>query len=374
MSSTGILTVNLNSIADNWRLLSERLSADSQCGAVVKADAYGLGVKPVAKSLSVAGCRTFFVATLAEARELRDCLSVDHEIVVFGGLSHDSTYQACAKDWQKYHLTPVLFSVACVQRWVDFCLSEGNKLPCAIKIDTGMHRLGLSDLELSEVLSSKLLQHVDLKYCMSHFACADTPSHPLNQTQMSLFAKASGELIKNFPSVKLSLANSSGIFLSQSVHYSLVRPGAALYGVNPEPAKMNPMKAVVSLKLPVMQLKIIQAGETVGYGAEFVAQKKTALAIVFGGYADGLFRYLGNNAFGFCSGTRVPLVGRVSMDSMVFDISELDTSLQADLAYIDILSDQQSVDDLASSANTIGYEVLTSLGSRFERRYISDEG
>ena len=364
MTSTGLLTINTRAIANNWRLLSKRIQQQNpvnQCGAVIKADAYGLGVAPVAKALLAAGCEEFFVATLAEAIELREVVGKQPRVVVFGGISHGD-----GDEWQKYQLIPVLFEVSHVERWADKARVLGRPLACAIEMDTGMHRFGIGTEELQRLLQQDpLWDRLQVELFMSHLACADHPEHPLNGRQLQAFKEFAPQITSRYPSVQLSLANSSGLFLGEQFVFDLGRPGAALYGVNPTPKKNNPMQSVITLELPVMQHRTIAAGETVGYGATFKAKRETHLVTVFGGYADGLFRLLSNRGSAFYHGRPVPLVGRVSMDSMVFDV----TDLESIPSHLSLLDDSHGVDQMAAAANTIGYEILTSLGRRYQRRY-----
>jgi alanine racemase len=370
MSTTGTVTIDLGAIADNWRFLDAYIGSTNVCGAVVKADAYGLGVEPVATSLRNVGCRLFFVATLLEAKELRSYLPAVCEIVVLGGLSHDVGGD-CSQDWKDYRLTPVLFTVEHVVRWLAFCSNVESCLPSAIKVDTGMHRLGVQPAELQGLLDSGTLKALNPRYMMSHFACADQPEHSLNSRQISCFEACVQKVKEQVPAVKLSLCNSSGIFLDSNTHRDVVRPGIALYGANPTPASDNPMTPVVQVRLPIMQCKVISEGECVGYGAEFIAQRETVIAIVFGGYADGLMRSLAHSGFAFLSGHKIPLIGRLSMDSMVFDITDLSPLLIDSASCVEVVGDNQSIDDLAAMSGTIAYEILTSLGSRYHRRYIN---
>lgn len=365
MSSTGLLVIDTQAIASNWHLLRKRVEySKAICAAVVKADAYGLGMEPVVLALVQAGCRYFFVATLDEAVELRGIVGDQVFICVLGGLAHGE-----ADVWFKHQLIPVLFDVAHIDYWVRYCNRLGCALPCILKVDTGMHRLGMSLSECNHLLEqASHLKSLNVLLFMSHLACADELSHPLNQKQLSEFSVLLPRIKQCFPRVLCSLANSSGIFLGEAFHFDLVRPGAALYGVNPISDSDNPMNTVVRLQLPVMQIKTITVGETVGYGATFVAQKETRIAVVFGGYGDGLSRLLSACATGYCGKQRVPMIGRVSMDSIVFDIS----SLNAPPLFIEVLNDIQTVDVLAGYMNTIGYEILTSLGRRYHRHYINN--
>ncbi len=367
MSTVGRLTIDLAAIARNWSLLDKKVG-NNECGAVVKADAYGLGVEKVSQALFQAGCRVFFVATLTEAKELRGFLPEGCRIIVLGGLSHDSELDSCSPDWVRYQLVPVLFSPQHITRWASFCSSANEALPCCIKIDTGMHRLGLLPADVDQI-NNELWENINPLYIMSHFACADAPEHPLNKRQIDDYEQTSKKLRGLFPNIKQSLANSSGMFLPSCPVFDLARPGSALYGINPTPTKENPMSAVVSLKLPIMQLKTINIGDAVGYGAEFVASQTTTIAVVFGGYADGLFRSLANKGSAYFGGHKVPIIGRVSMDSLAVDVTGIDGIDQDAQNSIDIFGPNQSLDDLALAAGTIGYELLTSLGARYERIY-----
>lgn len=368
MATTGILTIDLMSIVDNWHFLSKQIGNTARCASVVKTNAYGLGVEPVSKALLSAGCKTFFVTTVGEAKQLRSWTPDPCEIIVLGGLSHDDTVEGCLSDWADFSLIPVLFTIEHIARWSAFCASQECILPSVVKVDTGMHRLGLSPSEIEGLLDANMLQSVHPIYLISHFACADQPAHPLNQQQIDTFTDCAIKVKQHIPNIALSLANSSGIFLGEQAHFDLSRPGAALYGIKPTLEEDNPMRPVVQLQLPVMQLKTIAVGESVGYGAEFTAQRTTRLAIVFGGYGDGLFRCLDNAGFAYCCGQKVPVVGRVSMDSMVFDVTDV---AEESLQYVDIIGADQSLDEFAQQAGTIAYEVLTNLGDRYQRRYIN---
>lgn len=365
MSPTGLLTINLEAVAANWLLISNRLNqgaGDVNCGAVVKADAYGLGVKSIVNKLRVAGCTCFFVATLDEALELRAILGSGPSIVVFGGLTH-----GLSQEWLDKNLVPVLFDMGHIEQWLSYCQSVGERLPCVLKVDTGMHRLGIQTESLLEWLSSAdLAKQLNPSMLMSHLACADDSRHELNRRQLQCFKSAARAVKQVYPNIKFSLSNSAGSFLSPDFHFDVCRPGAALYGVNPTPQHENPMQPVVDLVLPVMQHRTIAKGESVGYGASFVANRETQLVTVFGGYGDGLLRFMSNRAYAWHEGVKVPMAGRVSMDSMVFDVTDLPCVPDS----LSILNDRQGVDDLARYSGTIGYEILTSLGGRYHRKYI----
>ncbi len=358
---TGILTINISAIVDNWRQLASM--TPTACGAVVKANAYGLGVTKVAPALAEAGCQQFYVVTLSEAIELRQCLP-EATIVLLGGLSH-STPQDCVT----YHLMPVLFSNVAVDQWLEFIGTQSTSIRPVLKVDTGMHRLGIPWRDFIGWVEDKpeQLKQILPSVIMSHLACADIPSHDLNDRQLKRFQAVREAVQRSGIELSYSLANSSGLFLGQDYHFDFQRPGSALYGINPTPAKPNPMKQVVSLRLPVLQVKLIRQGDTVGYGADYVASSDTRIAIVFGGYADGLPRCL-TGAKVSVGDHKVPIIGRLSMDSFVVDITSLDSAFTPE--QVEVFPDVSSLDQLAAEANTIGYELLTRLGRRYRRSYV----
>lgn len=375
---SGSLNIDLSAIQSNWELVGEGLAPGVENSAVVKANAYGLGVAPVSRALYAKGCRTFFVATLPEAQELKQFVGEDARIFILTGLRAGEE-DACLLEG----FVPVLSSLQQIWTWAkardNFRADElqrlsNKKTNSAIKIDTGMHRLGLSEDEFVNLCADKdLLTRISPQLVMSHLACAGSPEHPLNQQQLSAFKRCAIQIKNVLPNIKLSLANSSGICLGSEFHFDLVRPGACLYGVNPTPDRRNPMASVVGLRLPVLQMKTIKGPASVGYDALYsiAADASKTIAIVAGGYGDGLFNHLSNRGYGYFAEKRVPLVGRVSMDSMAFDVSAIDEDQLAkiDDPHIDILNTFHSVDALAEEAGTIGYEVLTALGKRYHRHY-----
>lgn len=360
ISSAGILTIDLGAIQSNWRYVTSTLK-NAECAAVVKADAYGVGVSEVAPALYSAGCKSFYVATLEEAADLR-LLLPNAELYVLGGVR-----DGAEPEFLKLNLMPVLFTLNNIYCWLRFCASVRKALPCAIKLDTGMSRLGLSDNELNELIDSAREQlWLNPVLLMSHLACADEPSHSLNCLQLTRFHTAIEKTKVFFPRIKTSIANSSGAFLGEHYHLDMVRIGAALYGINPQPLKPNPLKQVIDLKLPVLQLRTTQAAVCVGYGGEGKAENSVRLAVVAGGYADGLHRTLGSIPQGIVDGAYVSAIGRISMDSMVFDISMASSNPE----YVQVINDKLTINDLIEKNKSLGYEVLTSLGRRYSRRYI----
>jgi len=366
-SSTGILTIDLAAIQANWRLVRGRLRSGASCAAVVKANAYGVGALEVARALYRADCRHFFVVTLEEGLQLRAHLPVDAMLYVLGGARAGTEAKFADAD-----LIPVLYSPHAVSRWLGFCESLQRPLPCVIKIDSGMTRLGLGADEFEEFIHScgeyRFLNPVVF---MSHLACADDPSHPLNQSQLVYFTQSFQRIKAIYPAIKASLANSSGTFLGAAYHFDMVRIGAALYGINPQSCEPNPLRASIQLKLPIQQIRNIHTVAGVGYGAEATVEPGMRLAVVAGGYADGIHRTLGAVPKGQIDGIEVRAIGRLSMDSCVFDISAASVAMPQ---YIEVINDQLTLDRLMESNNTLGYEVLTSLGRRYTRVYLSENG
>lgn len=361
LSSAAILTINLKALADNYRDLKAKAGEKCAVAGVVKADAYGLGINPVVKTLGDLGCQQFFVATLDEAIALRK-LNAQTPIAVLGGL-----YHGAEKEYLAHHITPVLNSHDDIKRWQDSARQQEQSLPAILHVDTGMNRLGLSHDEVGEYIRDKtLMEGVDVQVVMSHFACADEKDHPLTKKQAHDFAN----IAQHFPQAKHSLANSSGLYRNESYIHDMVRPGYALYGGNPTPEKNNPMRAVVELSVRILQIRLCKKGESIGYGAGHVFDKDTRTATVALGYADGFLRSGKKNGGAklYYKGQPCPVLGRISMDLVSIDISKVKgTPQQGDV--VEVLGDNQSVDDLATSAGTIGYEILTSLGARYKRQY-----
>ncbi len=365
-----VLTIDLGAIADNYRLLRDRVAPAAECAAVVKADAYGLGAKHVVPVLHEAGGRTFFVALIDEGiavrRVLQDCgrtASGEDEptVYVLNGLTPNT-----APIFAEHRLRPVLNSIGEMDAWAAFARGRESPLPAAVHVDTGMSRLGLPPNELAILHDDpSRLAGFPLAHVISHLACADEPDHPLNALQLDAFAAARASL----PPAAGSLANSSGIFLGPAYHADMVRPGCALYGVAPVPDRPNPMKQVVRLQGKILQVREIDTSQTVGYGATHRAEKRKKIATVAVGYADGYLRYLSNRGSAHIGAFRVPLVGRVSMDLTTFDVTDVPDSLVHPGAMIDLIGGEKTVDAHAADAGTIGYEILTSLGARYHRVY-----
>ena len=361
-----ILTVDLDAVRANYRLLRARGASGggAACAAVLKADAYGLGMPQVAAALVREGCRDFFVAHLDEGIRLRQIVPPDCTIRVMHG-----AMPGTARDCFQHDLVPVLNDPGQVAEWRALAQDLGRRLPAALQVDTGMSRMGLARADLDRLRQDPdWLRGIDLRLVMSHLACADEPAHPLNERQRRRFE----EVRALFPGTPASLANSSGVFLGGAWHFDLLRPGCALYGINPQPGHANPLAQAVSLAARVVQLRTVAAGEIVGYGARYVAPGERRIATIAIGYADGWLRALSGHSRAFIDGVAVPFAGTVSMDSITLDVTGIPESRIAPGQSVDLLCAQQTVDDVAGQAGTIGYEVLTRLGSRFHRQYVGE--
>ena len=358
------LSIDLDAIRANYRLLREH-AGPAACAGVMKADAYGLGMAFVAPALVREGCRVFFTAHVDEGMRLRALVPADATIYVLHGPPPGAT-----RAFLEHDLVPVLNDPAQVADWRAAARASGRVLPAAIQFDTGMSRMGLAPADLQALLDDPaLLAGVEPVLAMSHLACADEPAHPMNALQCERFGEGLARLRARYPGLPGSLANSSGIFLGAACRHQLARPGAALYGINPQPGAPNPLRQPVSLAASIVQTRIVQAGDCVGYGARHVARGPERIATISIGYADGWLRSLSSRGHAFIDGRRVPVVGNVSMDSITLDVSGIPEARVAPGQLVELLGPHQSVDDVASEAGTIGYEVLTRLGSRFHRSY-----
>ncbi|MEJ6401572.1 alanine racemase [Yoonia sp. 2307UL14-13] len=340
--STGRLTIDLDAVVANWRALDGMTNCKT--AAVVKANGYGLGAVNVAKALFKAGVRQFFVAVAEEAVAIRNELGEKPDISVFSGHMKGDTDLI-----RELRLTPMLNSVD--QLTMHFETLPGH--PFGIQLDTGMNRLGMEMQEWAAVAELALAQRPTV--VMSHLACADEPDHPMNPHQLDNFKKMTDGI-----GAPRSLAATGGILLGPDYHFDLTRPGIGLYGGLP----FEQAQATVELDLPVIQVRDLAEGEVVGYGNTWQAERPTKIATVSGGYADGLFRILSDKATLYHGDIPCKLVGRVSMDLLTIDV----TDLPEVPTKLSLIGPKQSVDDLASQAKTIGYEVLTQLGARYNRK------
>ncbi|MFG1343721.1 alanine racemase [Xanthobacter autotrophicus DSM 431] len=356
----GILTIDLAAIVANWRALVGH-APSAECAAVLKADAYGLDAARVAPALAAAGCRTFFVAHLDEGIALRRILPGGARIAVLHG-----PMPGTEGEFPAHTLLPVLNSTEQVRDYARLAGTMGRRLPAILQSDTGMARLGLSRGELDALVNGGGLSGLDLVLHMSHLACADSPGNPANPAQLHDFTAACARL----PGVPASLSASSGIFLGPDYHFDLVRPGAALYGIAPQAGAPNPLKLAIRLQGRVVQLREVPAATAIGYGHTAHTTERTHLATIGIGYADGFLRSLSNRGAGWFRGVRLPIVGRVSMDSVILDASALPAGALHAGDLVDFIGPDQDLDAIARDAGTIGYEILTSLGARYPRRHL----
>ncbi len=352
-----VISIDLDAIAANWATLSAR-APDTQVATVVKADAYGLGAEAVVHCLRRAGCAMFFTAHPQEAAAIQKAAAGATRVVLHGLSSGDAPFFA-AED-----LVPVLGSLAEIRAWSGEARKQGRALPAMLHIDTGMNRLGLCPAELARLIDQpERLDGIALTHILTHLIAAETSSDPINAVQLKRFHQACARL----PVAPRSIANSSGLFLGPDYASDLARPGAALYGVNPTPGYPNPMHPVVTLRARVLQTRHIAPGERVGYNGIWQATRPSRIATLSVGYADGYLRALSNSGIAYFHGQAVPLVGRVSMDLTTFDITDFPEINQG--SWLTLIGNGQTVDDVAARAGTNGYEILTSLGSRYTRRY-----
>ena len=362
--SGAILTIDLDAIARNYRQLAAR-AGPAETTAVVKADAYGLGLDPVAPVLAAAGCKTFFVATLDEGMALRDLLP-GADIHLLNGVAAGG--EAVMKSAR---LVPVLNSAEDARRWCKFQAGHGGKLLADIHLDTGMSRLGMEAGELATLLDDAALRgSLEIDCVLSHLACADDPGSAMNGEQLAAFNRQRGTLKAR----RAGIAASSGIFLGAEFHLDLVRPGVALYGVNPTPTEPNPMAQVIRLQGKILQVRQVDTPRTVGYGATLSIVRPTRIATVAVGYADGYLRSAGNEAVAYVGDVAAPVLGRVSMDLTTLDITDAPLNMAQPGVLVDLIGPRNPVDDLAAAAGTIGYEILTRLGGRIEREYLAADG
>jgi alanine racemase len=358
----GILTIDLAAIEANWKALARR-AMPSECAAVIKADGYGCGIEPVATMLAKAGCRTFFVADLLEARRVR-AVAQEPTVYVLNGLMPGT-----AATYADLHVRPVIGSMTELAEWDAFVTANDWRGGAALHVDTGMNRLGITPGDAAALAPRIRSENHGITLLMSHFASSEAPDDQLNEKQIRLFR----EVRMLYRGIPASISNSSGVFLGSPAHCDLVRPGAALFGVNPTPGRNNPMRPVVELRGRVVGLRNIMRGETVGYNGQWTAKRATNIAVVGVGYADGYLRAASasdtvRGADVMVAGKRCTLAGRVSMDLIAIDVTDVPTPVKrGDM--VTLIGDDITVDDFAAAAGTIGYEVLTSLGKRYHRIY-----
>ncbi|MBU2233019.1 MAG: alanine racemase [Alphaproteobacteria bacterium] len=358
--SDGLIRISLAAVRANYRTIAAHI-APSRCGAVLKADAYGLGIRHIAPALYAEGCRDYFVAVLAEALALKSILPPDAVIHVLNGLMPGQEKLCISAG-----IRPVLNSLDQVLAWANRSGTVENSAGSDLQIDTGMSRMGLPHDELQALTKDpNLIDQLGLRLVMSHLAVADEPEHPGNALQLAAFKTA----IRRLPAVPRSLANSGGVFLGSAYHFDLCRPGAALFGLAVSP-RMPPLKPVVSVYGRVVQIRSISRGAMVGYGWTFRARRDMRVATIAVGYADGFLRFASNRSAVWLGDHRLGVVGRVSMDSLTVDATDVPPDSIRTGSYVEIVGPHQSAEELAKDAGTINYEILTSLGSRYRRVYV----
>lgn len=383
MSAT-ILTIDLDRVVQNYNYFktevqkeatkkAERSAAGhawyssgepAEVAAVLKADGYGLGAEQIGKALANAGCGIFFVAHGFEGVALRSALP-DAVIYVFHGAMAGE--EALFKE---HGLIPVVNSEAQLKRYAEFAAQQDYNV-LALHVDTGMNRLGLKRDEFQKLCAApEILEGLDVRLILSHLACADVENDPKNQLQLAEFDELMQARPSQLKSVPLSLANSAGVLLGPSYHYDLSRVGIGLYGGNPFSDRGNPFSPVVKLETEILKITRLEAGETVSYGSTWQAERPSVIATIGVGYADGFIRAGGLNGVVVVGGKKAPIVGRVTMDLMMVDVTDLVPDGVSEGDMVELLGDKVTVEHLADRAGTIGYEILTALGSRYQRRYI----
>lgn len=364
----GRLKIDLGAIQRNWRGL-DSVSRTALTGAVVKADAYGTGLVPVSAALWQAGARFFFVANADEGIDLRHTLP-DAHIFVLNGLA-----AGAAQFYADNLLMPVINSLGELDQWLKLCIAAEEALPAAFQFDTGMNRLGLRLQEVSIVRSMMEQSGYLPQMVMSHLACADQPNHEKNRTQRALFQS----LLAQFPDIPASLANSAATLSGRDNHFQIVRPGLALYGGRAVQGRPNPMAPAVTVEMPVLQVHEARTGETVGYGATYTLNRDSRVAVIGCGYADGYIRSLSSSngkpgAHMWFGGRQLPVLGRISMDLTVVDVTDLGQNVPLPGQFVEVFGPNSLIDDAAEAGNTLSYELLTSLNGRYTRVYVDENG
>ena len=356
------LIIDLKALRANYRLIAAQVSP-ARAAAVVKADAYGLGADRVAPALAAEGCRDFFVAHLCEAVALRPLLPQEARLYILNGV-YPGAEQACLEAGA----IPVLNSPEQVRAWVALGKAIGRPLDAAVQVDSGMSRLGLASEDLDALLAEMdFRRDLNVVLVMSHLACADEPEHPANEQQLARFEALANRL----PPAPRSLANSGGSFLSlPAFRQDIARPGVSLYGVAPHPGRPSAIRPVVRLDARIVQVRSIPAGQGVGYGLTYVPEQPARIATIGVGYADGWLRHLSNRGAAWFNGVRLPIAGRVSMDSICLDVTALPEGALKAGDVVELIGPNQTLESVAADAETIPYEILTSLGHRYAREWI----
>ncbi|ENN91297.1 alanine racemase [Bartonella bovis] len=358
---TAVAIIDISAIVANYTALAQHV-APTECSAVVKANAYGIGVEKVAPALYQAGCRTFFVAQIKEALQLKAILPPNVTLALLSGLpptSEEFVAQA--------GIVPVLNSWHEIENWQMLCQEKSTRFPAIVQIDTNMNRLGLDQKELQQLIKHPTLFEIaDIKYIISHLANGDDCTHSSNYTQLTTIKK----ILAQLPACKVSLANSGGIFLGPDFYFDLVRPGIALYGINSHGKHTIPIKPVLKLKAQVIQSRCVEEGTPIGYGGSFITHRPSILTTISIGYADGWLRNLSNKGSVYFKGYKLPIVGRISMDSIIVDATNIEHDKPKRGDWVELIGEHQKIEDISIDANTVPHEILSSLGARCKRIYI----
>lgn len=364
LSARSVLTINLDALRANWAKLNQA-SGRAECAGMIKADAYGLGLEPIMRTLASEGCRTYFVATIDEGRRAR-LTQPGATVYVLDGL-----LPGAEPNYTGFDLRPCLSSLPEVRDWAAYSRARGRKLPAALHVDTGLNRMGLTETEIDQLAAEPaLFDSFELALVLSHLACADHPANPMNEMQRQRFDYLRAKL----PPAPASLGNTAATFSGAQYHYDLVRPGIGLYGGRAREDQPNPMHSVVTYAARIMQVRDVAAGASIGYGATYSVSRHSRIATLGVGYADGFLRGLSvangePGTVGYIGEYPVPIVGRVSMDFITVDVTDVPEAMARRGAWVEVMGERITVDDLTDKAGTIGYELLTRLGQRVHRVY-----
>ncbi|WP_336294585.1 alanine racemase [Bartonella sp. CB169] len=358
---TTVATIDIGALIANYRTLTQRVTP-VECSAVVKANAYGLGADKIAPALYQAGCRTFFIAKIEEALQLKALLPSNVTLALLNGFPRTAEELVAQSG-----IVPVLNSWDTIESWQTLCQEKGKRFPAILKIDTDMNRLGLDQKELQRLIKQPtLFEKAEIKYIISHLANGNNATHSSNYAQLATFKAALAQL----PVCKASLANSGGIFLGSDFYFDLVRPGIALYGIDPLGKHPTPLKPVLKLESQVIKSRYIDAGAAVGYEGSFITRRPSTLVIISIGYADGWLRALSNKGAVYFKGHKLPIVGYISMNSIIVDATDLEYEKPQRDDWVELIGTHQTLEKVSADANTIPHEILTSLGSHYKRIYI----
>ncbi|WP_375327514.1 alanine racemase [Candidatus Tisiphia endosymbiont of Nemotelus uliginosus] len=364
------LEIDLAKIRANYRIMAQ-LCKTAEVAAVVKANSYGLGANIVAPALQQENCKSFFVTNIEEAISLRKVLGKKSNIFVLNGVFYDEV-----EEFKYYNFIPILNNIKQLEIWQKFAkhhmaiYPNSGLLPCAIHINTGMNRLGMTDKETKDIINNPaLLEGLELQYIISHLSASEVADNPYNHKQLEKFKY----YLSFFPKIKASLSNSSCVFLGEEYHFDLIRTGAALYGINPSESLINnPLHNPVRLTAPIIQLQELSAEDYIGYNMTFQTGRNSIIATLPLGYADGYSRAFSNYGEVFIDSYKAPIVGRVSMDLITIDVTDLPPEKVFLGQQVEIIGNNCTPDKIANIINTIGYEVLTMMGNRYKKVYKND--